>query len=111
MLSPLYQLLTEQVLGSKVVHTDDTPVPVLDPSRDTARQGRVCVYLGDADHSYTAFDYTPSRSRDGPARFLGEFAGYLQADAFGGYDGIYACGRVVEVVCRAHAQGGEVTQQ
>jgi hypothetical protein len=104
LLSPLYHLLTEQVLGSRVVHTDDTPVPVLDPSRDTARQGRVWVYLGDADHPYTAFDYTPSRSRDGPARFLGEFAGYLQADAFGGYDGIYASGRVVEVACWAHAR-------
>jgi hypothetical protein len=30
---------------------------------------------------------------------LAQFAGYLQADAFGGYDGIYASGRVVEVVC------------
>jgi hypothetical protein len=62
------------------------------------------VHLGDAPHPYTVFDYTPSRSRDGPVRFLGEFAGYLQADAFGGYDGIYASGRVVEVACWAHAR-------
>ena len=39
------------------------------------------------------FDYTPSRSRDGPVKFLGNWGKdskvYLQADAFGGYDGIY----------------------
>jgi transposase len=41
LLSPLYQLMTEQVLGSRVIHTGDTPVPVQDPGRDSTRQGRV----------------------------------------------------------------------
>ena len=31
------------------------------------------------------------------------YRSYLQADAFGGYDGIYAGGKVVEVGCNAHA--------
>ena len=64
------------------------------------------VYLGDRDHPYTVFDYTPNHSRDGPARFLAGYAGYLQADAYGGYDGIYvgSGGRIVEVACWAHAR-------
>ena len=45
-----------------------------------------------------------SRKRDGPSRFLKGFRGYLQADAFSGYDGIYAGGDVVEVGCNAHAR-------
>jgi transposase len=45
-----------------------------------------------------------SRKRDGPSRFLEGFRGYLQADAFSGYDGIYAGGDVVEVGCNAHAR-------
>ena len=36
------------------------------------------------------FDYTPDRSRDGPQSFLSGYKGYLQADAYAGYDGIYA---------------------
>src|SRR3954463_6293908 len=44
------------------------------------------------------------RRRDGPSRFLKGFRGYLQADAFSGYDGIYAGGAVVEVGCNAHAR-------
>jgi Transposase IS66 family len=46
----------------------------------------------------------PSRSRDGPSQFLNGFRGFLQADAFGGYDGIYSGGLVVEVGCNAHAR-------
>ena len=30
--------------------------------------------------------------------------GYLQADAYGGYDGIYHTGDVTEVACWAHAR-------
>lgn len=50
------------------------------------------------------YDYTTSRKRDGPASFLRRFRGYLQADAFAGYDGIYAAGRVKQVLCWAHAR-------
>jgi transposase len=53
---------------------------------------------------YTVYDYTPDRSRDGPARWLTGFTGYLQADAYGGYDGIFAGGNVTEVACWAHAR-------
>jgi transposase len=103
-ITPLYELMIQLVLQSKVLHTDDTPVPVQDPTRDRTRQGRVWVYLGDTAHPYTVFAYTPNRQRDGPAEFLKPYRGYLQADAFGGYDGIYAGGAVVEVACWAHAR-------
>jgi hypothetical protein len=86
-----------------VIHTDDTPVPVLDRARNRTRTGRIWVYLGDAENPYTVYDATPSRSSDGPQSFLAKFKGYLQADAFGGYDGLFATG-ATEVACRAHAR-------
>jgi len=106
LLRPLYARMVAAVLRSDVLHTDDTPVPVLDETRDTTRQGRMWVYLGDRVHPYTVFDYTPNHSRDGPAQFLKNYSGYLQADAYGGYDGIYvgSQGRIVEVACWAHAR-------
>jgi transposase len=92
-LRPLYDLMKIQVLKSKVIHTDDTPVDVLDKNRRETRTGRFWDYLGDREHPYIVFDYTPSRSRDGPVKFIGDWGKnskvYLQADAFGGYDGIY----------------------
>jgi transposase len=104
--SPLYELMKQRVLGSKAVQTDDTPVPVLDPQWPRTRLGRIWTYVGDDQHPYTVYDYTPSRSRDGPEAFLKPFRGFLQADAYSGYDHLYQePGRgVVEVACWAHVR-------
>ena len=108
LLKPLYDLMVQDVLTSKVLHTDDTPVPVQEKGRGKTRQARMWVYVGDHDHAYTVFDYTPSRSRDGPVNFLASFRGYLQADAYPGYDEIYvtltSAGMVIEVACWAHTR-------
>ena len=117
-LKPLYELMIEQVLLSKVIHTDDTPVDVLDRLLKQTRTGRFWIYLGDEAHPYDIFDYTPSRSRDGPMEFLAGWgkdaagqlvlaARYLQADAFPGYDIVYSGetgDKVIEVACWAHAR-------
>ncbi len=109
LVEPVVNLMKERVLASKVIHTDDTPVNVRGPGGNF--QGRFWVYLGDEVHPYTVYDFTPSRRRDGPAEFLEGFTGtqehprYLQADAFGGYDGIYAAANsVLEAACWAHAR-------
>ena len=63
-------------------------------------------YIGDGEHPGIVFDYTTTHARDGPAAFLKGFTGYLQADAYGAYDGIYtgSNGAIVEVACWAHAR-------
>ena len=104
LLDPLYERMCSEVLASKVIFTDDTPVPVQDRSRTKTRTGRLWVYVGDREHPYTVYEYTPTRSRDGPAKFLHGYQGYLQADAYPGYDGLYAGGRIQEVGCWAHAR-------
>jgi hypothetical protein len=106
LLEPLVDLMIERVLCSKAIHTDDTPMPVLDKDRSSTRQGRLWIYRGDDLHPYTVYDYTPTRKRDGPVDFLGDYQGYLCADAYGGYDGIYlgSEGKVIEVLCLAHAR-------
>ncbi len=102
-LRPIYNEMCARVRKSKVIHTDDTPVPVLDRKLDRTRTGRIWVYLGDANNPYIAYDATASRSRDGPQSFLKKYKGYVQADAFGGYDGLYATG-ATEVACWAHTR-------
>jgi transposase len=104
--SPLYALMKTRVLNSKAVQTDDTPVPVLDPDLPRTRTGRIWTYVGDDEHPYTVYDYTPNRSRDGPEAFLEEFRGYLQADAYSGYDHFYKESErgILEVACWAHSR-------
>jgi len=100
-LDPLYRLLKGRVLAAKVVHTDDTPIPVQDPTRDHCRTGRIWTYVSTGG---VAYDATEDRCRDGPLAFLTDFRGYLQCDAYPGYDGLFADGRIVEVACWAHAR-------
>ena len=62
--------------------------------------------MGDAEHPDIVYDYTPNRSRDGPDDFLQPFHGYLQADAYSGYDQLYQDGNreIVEVAGWAHSR-------
>jgi transposase len=106
LLEPLAELQKTLVLRSPILWTDDTPVTVLTGNILGSSQGRFWVYIGDDQHPYSVYDFTMSRTRDGPAEFLKDYRGFLQADAYGGYDGIYldSQGRIVEVACWAHAR-------
>ena len=104
LVTPLVDLMTGLVRQSANIHTDDTGVPVQSPGAKQCRKGRVWCYLGDGLHPYIVYDYTPDWSRAGPAGWLDGYRGYLQADGYGGYDGIYAGGDVTEVACWAHAR-------
>ena len=107
LLEPLYARLKSFVLSSKVTGTDDTPVRVLDKSLPgTSRTARFWPYVGDRDHPGVVFDYTPTRERAGPERFLADFQGYLQADAYVAYDSFFTDPErgLVEVACWAHTR-------
>jgi transposase len=103
-LRPLQERMRQLVRSSAVIHTDDTPVPVQEKGRGRTRQGRFWVYVGDHDHRYAVFDYTPDRAASGPRGWLKGYDGYLQADAYAGYQELYATGKVLEVACWAHAR-------
>ncbi|HEV3302499.1 MAG TPA: IS66 family transposase [Planctomycetaceae bacterium] len=103
---PLYELQRRLMLQSAVLWTDDTPVTVLVGGEEGSRQGRFWTYVGDDEHPYSVYDFTMSRGRDGPQRFLRDFRGYLHADAYAGYDGVFlgSGSEIVEVACWAHAR-------
>jgi transposase len=104
LLEPIVGAMARRVLASKVIGTDDTPVTVQDHDGKGSKTGRLWAYLGDRDNPFIVYDYTPDRSRDGPERFLKEYSsGYLQSDAYAGYDALHARG-LIEVGCWAHAR-------
>jgi transposase len=104
LIGPLYRLMVQRVLESGVVGTDDTIMPMLAPGEGKAKKARMWVYVGDDEHPYNIFEFTLSRSRDGPARFLNGYKGTLLADAYGGYDGIVVGNDIVRAGCWAHAR-------
>jgi transposase len=106
LLQPLYRCAKEVLFQSKVIGTDDTGVKVLDTKLPFARTGRIWPYCGDREHPVILYDYTATRERSGPEEFLKGYRGYLQADAYGGYDAFFKdpARGLVEVGCWAHAR-------
>jgi transposase len=108
LLRPLYQRMADLMLQSRMAYTDDSPLPVLDRDRASTRRGHMWVYVGDDAHPFTVFEAAPNHEQRWPLAFLECFHGYLQADAYKGYDALYAPRdgqvRVWEVGCWAHAR-------
>jgi transposase len=106
LLDPLYGSLKAVLFQSKIIGTDDTSVKVLDAKLPFARTGRIWPYYGDANHPVVLYDYTATRGRAGPEKFLEGYRGYLQADAYGGYDAFFKdpARGLIEVGCWAHAR-------
>ncbi len=102
LLEPIAEEIRKEVLASDVVHTDDTPVTLAQSSEGGSRQARVWVYLNREGRHW--YEFTESRQRDGPARVFRDFTGYLQADAYGGYDRLFFPGGATEVACWAHVR-------
>jgi hypothetical protein len=81
-------------------------VKVLDVKLPFARTGRIWPYCGDPQHPVILYDYTATRERAGPEAFLKGYRGYLQADAYGGYDAFFKdpARGLIEVGCWAYAR-------
>jgi hypothetical protein len=100
--------MMRKILDSAHVFTDDTTLPLqnTDPARRGTFPAKLWVYARSArGHPPLAvYQFTRSRSRDGPLEHLKGYRGYLQADAFPGYDALYVDGKVREVACNVHAR-------
>src|ERR1700730_8731684 len=105
-LTPIEAQLRREITAATYLQTDDTSVTVLD-DRGGSFKGRLWTYLDPLTHQ-VVFDATRTHERDGPAEFLRDFRGTLQADAYSGYDALYRNGRVIEVGCWAHVRRGFV---
>jgi transposase len=102
-LKPIADELRREVLASGYVQTDDTSIVVLEPDASGSIKGRVWTYL-DPLGGRVVFDATRTHERKGVEDFLAGYKGFLQADAYNGYDQLFRDGTVIEVACWAHAR-------
>ena len=109
---PLVDAIHAHVFAAKRLHADDTTVPVL--AKDKTRIAQLWAYVRD-DRPFAgrappaaAFFYSPDRGGAHPERHLASFAGLMQADAYAGFNRLYAPhrepGPILEAACWAHAR-------
>jgi hypothetical protein len=104
LLDPLYQLMHQRLLLSRVLHGDDTGVKLRVPGARKTQKAHLWVGIGDLDYPYVVFDFTADYTASGPERFLRGYRGYLQADALAQYEGLYGEDKIQHVCCWAHAR-------
>ena len=115
LLACLYEALKAHVLAAPKLHADDTILPLVEGGRGRTLQARLWAYLGagaradDQDqwvqHPAAVFyEFTDDRRGEHVRRMLKHYAGYLQADAYAGFDALFVTGRILEVGCWAHAR-------
>ena len=110
LVDPLVEALHGYVMEAGKLHADDTPVPVLAPGNGKTKTGRLWTYVRDdrpaGDRAAPAvwFAYSPDRKGEHPEQHLRQFRGTLQADAYAGFNQLYADGRIQQAVCWAHVR-------
>ncbi len=78
---PILKQMREELLEEEILQADETPTKVMLEDRKGSRNGWVwCYGFG----GKRIFDFTMSRGRDGPRRFLGDWKGILQTHAYAG---------------------------
>jgi transposase len=103
LLTPLYLLMRQRVLLSRVLHSDDTKVKLRVVGAKATSKAHLWAYIGDGDFPYVLFDFTSDYTAEGPERFLAGYKGYLQADALAQYEGLYG-EDIKHCCCWAHAR-------
>lgn len=100
-LRPLYDHLAVAVRAGDVLHSDDTPVPLREKSGTV--KARAWGWVNPVAR-LAAYEFTASREGRHPQSFLSDWQGYLIADAYAGYDRLFANPHLKEVGCWAHAR-------
>ena len=106
LLTPLYNLLEEDLLAGSYLNCDETRVQVLKEKNKVATSQSYMWVRARAgpENPIILFEYDPTRGGDVPLRLLEGFSGFLQVDGYGGYDAVCKDGTIIRVGCWAHCR-------
>jgi transposase len=105
-LMPLYDAHRAFVLGSRILHADETPIALLDPGAGKTKKAYMWAYARGAfdPDPGVVFDFCLGRGGKYPTEFLKGWSGTLVVDAYGGYDGVLSLEGRSTSYCLAHAR-------
>ena len=110
-LRPLRDHVLERLRRSQRLFADETTAPVLDPGRGRTKTGQLWAYArddrpwGGGDPPMVAYVYAPDRKAERPDAHLGDFAGILQVDGYGGYTALAKRRQQINLAfCWAHVR-------
>lgn len=105
-LTPLVNLIRDEIFEADALQCDETPVQVLKASEDHKPKKAYMWVMSRAGPGRRAvlYDYFTSRSGKTAEELLAGYEGYIQVDGYKGYDGVYASVRGKRLGCMAHVR-------
>jgi len=105
-LMPLFVAQRVFVLGSPVVHADETPIGMLDPGGGKTKKAYMWAYARGAYEAEpgVVYDFCAGRGGKYPHAFLKDWSGTLVVDAYSGYDATLLLPGRSTANCLAHAR-------
>ena len=127
LLEPLADAVGRHVRAGAALFADDTPVKMQAPGSKTTKTARVWAYVRD-ERSWSGpspptvwYRFTVDRKGEHPERHLKDYKGWVHADGYAGFNGLFGDGKANEMACMAHirrkfvdvqqAQGGAVAEE
>ena len=110
-LRPLRDHVLQRLRRSVRLFADETTAPVLDPGRGRTKTGQLWAYArddrpwGSNDPPMVAYVYAADRKAERAEAHLGDFAGILQVDGYGGYTALARRRQQIRLAfCWAHVR-------
>jgi len=108
LLEPLANLVARHVLQGQALFADDTPVKLLSPGSKRTKTARVWAYVRDErpwkgeTPPCAWYQFTSDRKGDHPVSHLSGYKGWVHADGYTGFNGVFGPGKASEMACMAH---------
>lgn len=102
---PLVCQLRRNILAYDYAQADETTVQVLDEvGRDNKKKSYMWCYRSGEETITIVYEYQETRGGYHAQQFLKDFKGYLQTDAYSGYNWTDDDKNIISVGCHAHAR-------
>ena len=110
LLEPLADAIGKHVRQGQALFADDTPIKMLAPGNKRTKTARVWAYVRD-ERPWDGqappgawYQFTIDRKGEHPVRHLSNYKGWVHADGYAGFNGVFGEDKASEVACMAHAR-------
>lgn len=108
LLEPLANLIARYVRQGPALFADDTPVKMLSPGNKRTKTARAWAYVRD-ERPWNGpappcawYQFTPDRKGHHPVSHLSGYKGWVHADGYTGFNGVFGPDKASEMACIAH---------
>ena len=106
LLCKIVDSMKDIIVASNYARADETTVQVLkEENRDPSTKSYMWIFMtGRKTNNHIVFEYHPTRGGKAATDFFAGFQGYLQSDAYSGYNALRKIAGITDVGCMAHSR-------